>query len=238
MPDPSFACLLLWSLGLNMLRLFPRPWIVAGVSLIVGCVLQALLCRGLGVLGEAVAATCMVAVSLLLWGLLKRTPETRALVGYLVLVALTPAVLFWCAKWCGTRGIPPVNAEWRPWTVGLLLVCDPCTRLLRSFLGALPARPSGKLIDRDQLGHHDGGAGGYGEVIGVLERVLILPMIVAGKYEALGLVLAAKTIARHKKMEDEDFAEYFLVGTLSSILLVFGVAALLNAGLFMRVVPR
>jgi hypothetical protein len=58
-----------------------------------------------------------------------------------------------------------------------------------------------------------------GRAIGVLERGLALTLVLLGQYGALGLVVAAKSLARFKAMEDREFAEYFLVGTLASLLL-------------------
>lgn len=39
-----------------------------------------------------------------------------------------------------------------------------------------------------------------------------------GQYGALGLLIAAKVVARFRALEDRDFAEYFLIGTLASLL--------------------
>ncbi|MBP2652908.1 MAG: hypothetical protein H6Q73_477 [Firmicutes bacterium] len=58
-----------------------------------------------------------------------------------------------------------------------------------------------------------------GEAIGNLERILVLTLLLEKNYATIGLVIAAKTIARYKKLEEKDFAEYFLVGTLISILI-------------------
>lgn len=58
-----------------------------------------------------------------------------------------------------------------------------------------------------------------GRAIGVLERALALTLVLLNQYGALGLVIAAKSVARFKAMEDREFAEYFLVGTLASLLL-------------------
>jgi hypothetical protein len=35
----------------------------------------------------------------------------------------------------------------------------------------------------------------------------------------VGWIIAAKSLARFKQLEDREFAEYFLVGTLASFLL-------------------
>ncbi len=59
---------------------------------------------------------------------------------------------------------------------------------------------------------------GMGRRIGMLERVLLLPLILVQAYGAVGLVVAAKSIARHRQLEEAAFAEYYLLGTLASVL--------------------
>ena len=57
-----------------------------------------------------------------------------------------------------------------------------------------------------------------GRIIGVLERALALTLILLGQFGALGLIVAAKALARFRGLDDRDFAEYFLIGTLASLL--------------------
>jgi len=58
-----------------------------------------------------------------------------------------------------------------------------------------------------------------GALIGSLERLLIVILISVGQYAAIGLVLTAKSVARYNKIaEDKQFAEYYLLGTLTSTL--------------------
>lgn len=66
-----------------------------------------------------------------------------------------------------------------------------------------------------------------GRIIGVLERALALTLVLLGQYGALGLLVAAKALARFRALDDRDFAEYFLIGTLASLLhaVVVGVGA-------------
>ena len=61
------------------------------------------------------------------------------------------------------------------------------------------------------------GVKGAGAMIGFLERALTLTFVLLGQYTALALVLTAKSIARFEELKNRDFAEYYLVGTLSSI---------------------
>ena len=56
-----------------------------------------------------------------------------------------------------------------------------------------------------------------GATIGALERLLIVVFVLAGAEAAVGLVIAAKTIARFKQLDDRGFAEYYLLGTLASV---------------------
>ncbi|PYP70982.1 MAG: hypothetical protein DMD41_13700 [Gemmatimonadetes bacterium] len=58
-----------------------------------------------------------------------------------------------------------------------------------------------------------------GRMIGILERAIALTLVLLGQYGALGLIIAAKSLARFKALEDREFAEYFLIGTLASLLL-------------------
>lgn len=57
-----------------------------------------------------------------------------------------------------------------------------------------------------------------GRTIGILERWIWLLFILLGYPSLIGFVITAKSIARFKKMEDSEFAEYYLMGTLYSAL--------------------
>ena len=56
-----------------------------------------------------------------------------------------------------------------------------------------------------------------GATIGALERLLIVALILTGAEAAIGLVIAAKTLARFRQLDDRPFAEYYLLGTLASV---------------------
>jgi hypothetical protein len=66
-----------------------------------------------------------------------------------------------------------------------------------------------------------------GRAIGALERALTLTLVLHGEYSAVGWIIAAKSLARFRALEDREFAEYFLIGTLASLLL----AVLVGIGL-------
>lgn len=57
-----------------------------------------------------------------------------------------------------------------------------------------------------------------GRWIGTLERIILAIGVILQRWEILAAVIALKTVARFKDLDKRDFAEYFLVGSLFSIL--------------------
>jgi hypothetical protein len=73
-----------------------------------------------------------------------------------------------------------------------------------------------EVVKKEEMGHP-----GAGSLIGILERLIILIMLSQNQYAAIGFVLTAKSIARYKRIiEDPKFSEYYLLGTLLSMLSV------------------
>jgi hypothetical protein len=69
-----------------------------------------------------------------------------------------------------------------------------------------------------------------GNIIGKLERTIIAILLLNNQFGLIGFVLTAKSIARFKQMEDKNFAEKYLIGTLTSFLIVL-VTVLILKGL-------
>ena len=82
------------------------------------------------------------------------------------------------------------------------------------------ARPAQVLAEEQ-------GAVGAGELIGILERLVTFALVLSGALAAVGFVIAAKAAARFPEFKDRAFAEYFLIGTLTSV----GTALLLGLAL-------
>ncbi|MBI9014634.1 MAG: DUF3307 domain-containing protein [Clostridiales bacterium] len=58
-----------------------------------------------------------------------------------------------------------------------------------------------------------------GKLIGSIERLLASVLLLVNQYIAIGLIFTAKSITRYDKIsEDQKFAEYYLLGTLFSML--------------------
>ncbi|NLM24796.1 MAG: DUF3307 domain-containing protein [Firmicutes bacterium] len=97
------------------------------------------------------------------------------------------------------------------WILALLIIAKPaCTTIRKILYNYKP------IMDESESGHPNAGA-----LIGILERTIILLLLYNYQYSAIGFVLTAKSIARYNKIvEDAKFSEYYLLGTLLSVLLV------------------
>lgn len=77
-----------------------------------------------------------------------------------------------------------------------------------------------------------------GRTIGSLERILIMIGLIAHSWEVMIAVIALKTVARYQDLDKRVEAEYFLVGSLVSILWAVAVtlfAMLLDSALGINV---
>ncbi len=98
--------------------------------------------------------------------------------------------------------------------VGALVVAN--TRAGSLFVGTLVRAPRPPVV-HDTRAVDGPSVARIGATIGVIERLLIVTLVLAGGVAAVGLVIAAKTIARFRQLEDRLFAEYYLLGTLASV---------------------
>jgi len=98
------------------------------------------------------------------------------------------------------------------WILVLLVIYKPSSISIRIILDHF--EPKHKKEE-------DVGITNAGALIGIFERLIILLMLYAGQFTAIGFVLTAKSVARYNKIsEDPQFAEYYLLGTLLSSLLI------------------
>jgi hypothetical protein len=73
------------------------------------------------------------------------------------------------------------------------------------------------LLKHLQAGESRAELSNAGMYIGWLERFLVMTALFLHSPATAGLILAAKSIARYPEFKREQFAEYFLIGTLLSI---------------------
>ncbi|MGM0380269.1 MAG: DUF3307 domain-containing protein [Bacillota bacterium] len=67
-----------------------------------------------------------------------------------------------------------------------------------------------------------------GKWIGILERILILMFLLNNQLASIGFIIAVKSLARFKMMENKIFSEYFLIGTLMSLVYTFVIYSILQ----------
>lgn len=105
------------------------------------------------------------------------------------------------------------EADKAVWTAAAAIACvwggAHAIRLLLSDLN----------IDLADASQGDGKAAHAGKWIGILERMTIIILIPLGQWAAAGLLLTAKSIARHRNLDRQNYAEYYLVGTLLSFVM-------------------
>jgi hypothetical protein len=78
-------------------------------------------------------------------------------------------------------------------------------------IAAAGEEPPGMTIDVEEYNR--------GRLIGNLERIVLTLVVAAGSYAALAFLVAAKGVVRSEEFEkSRDFTEYFLIGSLSSVL--------------------
>jgi hypothetical protein len=116
---------------------------------------------------------------------------------------------------------------------------SPSNHIVRCMLGkgAVPraganrGAASADMIAQDDDAYPDPATVRAGRAIGTLERWIMTIFLALGQYSAMGLTLTAKSIVRFSRIEkDPAFAEYYLLGTLYSMLIA------LLVGLALKVV--
>ncbi|HAL62095.1 MAG TPA: hypothetical protein DCP08_06785 [Chloroflexi bacterium] len=109
---------------------------------------------------------------------------------------------------------------------GYIFVLEGGTEIVRGVLRPLQTAVRGevtaapKSISPEELG--------TGKIIGNLERFLILTLVILQEYTAIAFVLTAKSVARFRELDKREFAEYYLIGTLTSTLVAIIVGLLLS----------
>lgn len=116
---------------------------------------------------------------------------------------------------------------WYYLAIAFFLLTTVGGQVLGIFLKKYPVRESGgrKLLDAEPEETLPAG----GRMIGYAERLLIVAFVLLGAYEAVGFLVAAKSILRFSESrKDKKMAEYVLVGTLLSYLLAVAVGVALR----------
>ena len=94
--------------------------------------------------------------------------------------------------------------------ISLLLIIRVAGIIIGSILDDFRAREKNPI-------HYGGDNPAIGRYIGYLERGMILYFLYSGSPASIALLATFKTIARYKKLEEQSFAEYYLLGTMLSL---------------------
>ena len=98
---------------------------------------------------------------------------------------------------------------------GFIFTLKEATIIIRFALQRIHAVPS----DATHPDKQDEKEYERGRFIGNLERSLIYFLIIFNQIGAIAIIIALKSLARFQKMDDKDFAEYFLIGSFLSIIM-------------------
>jgi len=167
------------------------------------------------------AAVAHVAVDELGARLLRRVRVSGAEAG-LAWIAAHLAVVVALTEWWGRVASDDWSAP--PGSAQLALLVA-----ILAFNGHGAGDLVGAVLATLQSEGADAGPKGAGRRIGMLERWIVVVLVAMGEWGAVGLVLTAKSVARFKKMDDQAFAETYLVGTMTSVLIAMATGLLLRS---------
>ena len=111
-----------------------------------------------------------------------------------------------------------LNNEFWIITTGILFLTKPTSIILKNVIS---------IWTPENVSENDSSLQNAGNYIGILERLLIFCFLMTNHFEAIGFLLAAKSIFRFgdlKEATDRKLTEYVLIGTLLS----FGIAILIG----------
>ena len=99
------------------------------------------------------------------------------------------------------------------------IILDPASVFIRKLFISISSKTYPKIYSEELKA---------GNIIGKLERIIIAILLLNNQFGVIGFVLTAKSIARFKQMENKDFAEKYLIGTLTSFLIVLTTVLILK----------
>jgi hypothetical protein len=104
-----------------------------------------------------------------------------------------------------------INNQFWILLTGFLFITKPTSIFIKTIISI--------WSPESQNSNHDNSLANAGNYIGILERLFVFCFILTGHFEAIGFLLAAKSIFRFgdlKEAKDRKLTEYVLIGTLIS----------------------
>lgn len=108
---------------------------------------------------------------------------------------------------------------------GIIFLTKPCSILIKNIIS---------IWTPESKNNKDNSLENAGNYIGIFERLFVFCFILTGHFEAIGFLLAAKSIFRFgdlKEAKDRKLTEYVLIGTLLSFGLALLTSLLVQFGL-------
>jgi len=139
------------------------------------------------------------------WFVADQITHILILIGVVLLYENKSIIYFW-----------QINEFWILAT-GILLLTKPASIFIKTIISI--------WSPESQNSNQDNSLANAGNYIGILERLFVFGFILTGHFEAIGFLLAAKSIFRFgdlKEAKDRKLTEYVLIGTLIS----FGISIL------------
>lgn len=126
--------------------------------------------------------------------------------GHLLVLA---GVVFWIERESWASWQEPGIGFWSALTIGMFLTV-PASIIIKTVM-------SRWTPDTEESGSYS--LAEAGKYIGILERLFVFVFIVSGRWEAIGFLVAAKSVFRFgdlRQSKDRKLTEYILIGTLLS----------------------
>lgn len=127
-----------------------------------------------------------------------------------------------------------LNHPWDRWLlvlVGYVYVSFGGSVMMKRGLHMIYRKVPHDQHNRFLSGDDESGIESYvatGRIIGILERTLIYALFMLNQLPSIAWIIAAKSLARFRNLNDKAFAEYYLIGTLLSVLIALVGGALVH----------
>ena len=131
------------------------------------------------------------------------------------LIVLVFVVIFF-DRYIGIQPLFDIKTKYILFFTGYLICLKPANIFIKQVFSAFDVG----LLENNDLPN-------AGKLIGVLERLLVLTFILLNQYEAVGFLIAAKSILRYKA-DDTLKTEYVLIGTMLSFGMALMVGVIIN----------
>ncbi len=97
--------------------------------------------------------------------------------------------------------------------LGYLFILKESTIFIRLILSSIPVAPETDTPQKQK----DDIELDRGKIIGILERSFYYFLILSNNFSGIAIIIALKSLARFKRLEEKEFAQYFLIGSLLSL---------------------